>query len=86
MLAALFVIWVVAPFVLLGIANLRSRRWSRRARLTLGIVTLVVTVASLAVYLDDNIVHRTAKAAFVWVAVPPASALVSVIAIGIAAR
>jgi hypothetical protein len=85
MLVVLFVIWVVAPFALLAVANLFSKRWSRKVGLTLCIVTLIVTVASLAIYLDDNIAHRTAKAAFVWVAVPPASVLVSVIAVGIAA-
>ena len=84
MLVVLFVIWVVAPFVLLAVANWLSRRWSKQAGLTLYIVTLIVTVASLAIYVDDNIAHRTAKAAFVWVAVPPASVLVSVIAVGIA--
>jgi len=84
MLVVLFVVWVVSPFVLLGVVNLRSPRWTRRTRLTLCIVTLIVTVASLVIYVDDNIAHRTAKAAFVWVAVPPVSVLVSLIAIGIA--
>jgi len=84
MLVVLFVIWVVAPFVLLAVANLLSRRWSQHTGLTLYIVTLIVTVVSLAIYVDDNIAHRTARAAFVWVAVPPASVLVSVIAVGIA--
>jgi hypothetical protein len=85
MLVLLFVIWVAAPFILLGIANVRSPRWPGRVRLTLCIITLAVTIGSLLIYLDDNIAHRTAKAAFVWVAVPPASVLVSVIAVGIAA-
>ena len=84
MLVVLFVIWVVAPFVLLAVANLLSRRWSQHTGLTLYIVTLIVTVVSLAIYVDDNIAHRTAKAAFVWVAVPPASVLVSLFAVGIA--
>ena len=85
MLVLLFVIWVAAPFVLLGIAVLRSPRWPRRVRLTLCIITLVVTVGSLLIYLDDNFAHRTTKAAFVWVAVPPVSVLISVIAVGMAA-
>ena len=84
MLVVLFVVWVAAPFVLLAVANLLSRRWSKHTNLTLYIVTLIVTIASLAIYVDDNIAHRTAKAAFVWVAVPPASVLVSVLAVGIA--
>jgi hypothetical protein len=85
MLVMLFVIWVAAPFILLGIANVRSPRWPRRVQLTLCIITLIVTIGSLLIYLDDNMAHRTTKAAFVWVAVPPASVLVSVIAVGIAA-
>ena len=75
-----FVAWVLAPFIVLGVANFRSKRWSRRNQIALHVVTFVITVASLAIYLDDNIAHRTAKRAFVYVAVPPAA----VILIGVA--
>lgn len=84
-LVVLFVIWVFAPFAGLGVANLCSKHWSRRTRATLYIATLFVTVASLAVYLDDNIAHRAAKPAFVYVAVPPASLILSAIGVATAA-
>lgn len=48
-------------------------------------VMLVVTLGSLAIYGDDAMGHRTAKAAFVYVAVPPASWLLTAIVVPIAA-
>jgi hypothetical protein len=83
-LAVLFVIWVVAPFAVLGITNLVSQRWPLGVRKTLYIVSLLVTIASLAIYVDDNFAHRTAHPAGVWVAVPPASVILSGVAIAIA--
>jgi hypothetical protein len=80
-----FIVWVLAPFVLLGIANILSARWRRTLCVTLFAVTLFVTAASLAIYLDDSIAHRTAKPAFVYVAVPPAAVLLSAVIIGVAA-
>jgi hypothetical protein len=78
-----FVVWVLAPFALLGVAHFLSGRWSRRNQIALHVVTLVITLASLAIYLDDNIAHRTAKRAFVYVAVPPASVILIGVALGI---
>ena len=80
-----FIVWVLAPFVLLGIANLFWARWGRTLRITLFVVTLFVAAASLAIYVYDSFAHRTAKPAFVYVAVPPALVGVSVIALTIAA-
>jgi hypothetical protein len=85
MLAVLFIIWVFAPFAALGLANLFSPRWQRPVRLTLYVVTLLVTAASLAIYIDNNIARRTAHPAGVWVAVPPASVIISIIAIAVGA-
>ena len=79
-----FVVWVLAPFVLLAIANLFSARWPAKLRTILCLVTLFITIASLAIYLDDNISHRPAKPAFVYVAVPPVSVIVSALVLGIA--
>jgi hypothetical protein len=84
LLAILFVIWVFAPFGLLAVANLLSNSWPVAVRKTLYVVTLVVTVASIAIYLDDNFYHRTAHPAGVWVAVPPVSVILSAVAIAIA--
>ena len=80
-----FLVWVAAPFALLAMANILSTRWPRTVRVTLFVVTLLVTAASLAIYFDDNIAHRTAKPAFVYVAVPPASVIVSAIVLAIVA-
>ncbi len=80
-----FLVWVAAPFALLAMANILSARWPRTVRVTLFVVTLLVTAASIAIYFDDNIAHRTAKPAFVYVAVPPASVIVSAIVVAIAA-
>jgi hypothetical protein len=85
LLIVLFIVWVLAPFAALAVANIVSTRWSRAAQLTLHIATLFVAVASVAVYLDDNISHRAAKKAFVYVAVPPASVIATALAVAAAA-
>lgn len=84
MIILLFLIWVSAPFAILGWANLLASRWPGSVRKTLHVVTLFVAVASLGIYFDDNLAHRTAKPAFVYVATPPATVLLSGLAIGIA--
>lgn len=85
LLALLFVIWILAPFAIMGAANLFSPRWPRPVQVTLCFVTLLATTASIAIYLDDHIAHRTTHPAAVWVAVPPASVIISAIAIAVAA-
>jgi hypothetical protein len=85
LLAVLFVIWIIAPFGLLGFGNFRSKNWPIAVRKTLYAVTLAATAASLAIYLDDSFFHRTAHPAGVWVAVPPASVILSGLAIAIVA-
>src|SRR3954469_5073118 len=84
MLVVLFVVWVSAPFAALAGANLLSPRWPVSLRKTLYIVTIFVAVASLGIYFDDNVAHRTAKAAFVYVATPPASVFLSAVILGVA--
>jgi hypothetical protein len=84
-LLVLFVIWVLSPFVALAWANVVSKRWSILTRVTLHSATLVVTLFSLAVYVDDAPGHRSSRAAFVYVAVPPASWLLIAIVVLMAA-
>jgi hypothetical protein len=84
LLVVLFLIWILAPFGLLAVANILSTRWPSNVRVTLYVITLVVTAGCLAIYLDDSFSHRTAHPAGVWVAVPPASVIVSGIAIAVA--
>jgi hypothetical protein len=81
LLVVLFVIWVMAPFAALAVANIVSTRWPRAVRLTLYVATILAAFASIAVYLDDNISHRTAKKAFVYVAVPPVSVIACAVAV-----
>ena len=84
-LLALFVIWVLAPFVALAWATAVSKRWSVHTRATLYSVMLVATLGSLAVYGDDALGHRRPQAAFVYVLVPPVSCLLAAIALAVAA-
>jgi len=49
-LLAMFVLWDVAPFVGLLLAHRASRLWASSARAALYWVTLLVTLASLAIY------------------------------------
>ena len=85
LIVALFVVWVLSPFVVLGIGHVVAKRWAPSTQTALYWVTLLVTVASIAIYADDAVAHRTAHPAFVYVAVPPASWLASVIALGVGA-
>lgn len=81
----LFVIWVFAPFGLLGVANLLSKSWPLPVRKTLYVLTFVLAAVSLAIYVDDNFTHRTAHPAGVWVAVPAASVMLSAVVLAVAA-
>src|SRR5713101_6472108 len=49
-LLVLFAIWVLSPFMALGLAERVSKGWSVLTRATLHGVMLVVTLASLAIY------------------------------------
>jgi hypothetical protein len=82
LLIALFVVWVLSPFVVLGIGHIVAKRWAPSTQAALYWVTLLVTVASIVIYGDDAVSHRTAHPAAVYVVVPPASWVVSVAALG----
>jgi len=84
-LLVIFVFWVLSPFMAVALADLVSKRWPILTRATLYVVMLVITLGSLAVYGHDALSPPRAKAAFVYVVVPPASWLVIVIAVAIAA-
>lgn len=73
-LLVLFTIWVLAPFVALLWANIVSKRWSAATRATLHCTTLIVMLASLAIYggLVD-VKPAGSPNAFLWVVVPGAS-------------
>jgi uncharacterized membrane protein YsdA (DUF1294 family) len=85
LIIVLFVVWVLSPFVVLGIGHVVAKRWAPSTEAALYWVTLLVSVASIAIYADDAMAHRTAHPAFVYVAVPPASWLASAVALGLGA-
>jgi hypothetical protein len=85
LIIVLFVVWVLSPFVILGVGHVVAKRWAPNTQAALYWVTLLISVASLVIYADDAVAHRTSHPAFVYVAVPPASLLVSAIALGIGA-
>jgi hypothetical protein len=84
-LLVVFFFWVLSPFAVLMWANSLSKRWPALVGSTLEIVTLLVAVASLAIYANDTLHPREAQAAFVYVAVAPASWVFAAIVVGIAA-
>jgi hypothetical protein len=85
LLLAGFVLWIVSPFAVLAWAANASSRWSPITRTTLDVVTLVITLVSLAIY--GAVVWRSAGSPRgpAFVAVPPASWLLIAGARGIAA-
>jgi len=85
LLLVLMALWVLSPFVVLAWANMASKRWSTVTRTALHSVMLILTLGSLAIYGHDALRPRKAQAAFVFVAVPPASWLLIAIIVPIAA-
>jgi hypothetical protein len=85
LLLVVFVVWVLSPFMAISWAMTASKRWSALTRTALYWLTLVVTLGSLAFY--ANLVRPPAgsPAAFVFVAVPPASWVVLAAGISVAA-
>jgi hypothetical protein len=85
LIIVLFVVWVLSPFVILGIGHVVAKRWAPNTQAALYWVTLFATLASLVIYGDDAVAHRTSHPAFVYVAVPPASWFLSTIGVGLGA-
>ena len=85
LLLFLLAIWVLSPFKTLAIAHRMSKGWPVPTRATLYGLIVLVTFASLAIYVDDAFGHRTAQAGFVYVAVPAGSWLLMAIVASITA-
>lgn len=86
LLQLLFTLWVLSPFVVLAIANAVSSRWSGLTGTTLYIVTLILTACSLAIYAYVALGPPRTKIASFFLIVPPASWLLTAIAILTSAR
>lgn len=85
-LLVLFIIWMLSPFAALAWAIVVSTRWALLTRVTLYGVTLVVALGTLAVYGDVVSVKPAGSPnAFLWVLVPPASWVLIVSVVSIAA-
>jgi hypothetical protein len=85
LLLAVFVLWVLAPFVALAWATVVSPRWAGVTRATLYCLTLVLTLGSLAIY--GELVKRPAGSAnaFMFVVTPPVAWVLIAIAVPLAA-
>src|SRR5579864_5476761 len=81
LLLALFALWVLSPFAVLAVANALSNRWSVLISATLHIVTLVLTLSSLAIYGYVSLGPPRARPAPFFVIVPPLSWLFIAIAL-----
>ena len=84
-LLALFVTWVLSPFIALVLADLVSKRWPVRTRTALYVLALVLTLGSVAIYADVAFGPPRPKPAFLFLVVPLASWLLIAIVVGIAA-
>lgn len=72
-LVTLFSMWVASPFIALVLAILKSARWAATTRTTLYGVTIVLTLASLAIYSGlIDLKPAGSPNTFLFVAVPPA--------------
>ena len=83
LLLAMFTVWVISPYVALAAVNIRSR--STSIRRAIRILTLVITVAALAVYALIAFGPPRQKTAPAFVIVPPVSVLLLAFVVGAAA-
>lgn len=84
LLRALFIGWVLSPFVGLAVAFIASKRRSVPARATLYGVTLVIALGSLASYAGMIPMPPGSRPAFVFLVTPFGSWLLLAIAVAIA--
>jgi len=84
-LMGMFTIWVVSPFVGLALADVRSTRWSTRARATVQIGTIVLALCPLIVYGADAVRPLSVHTAFFYLVVPPATWLLAAVVLWLAA-
>lgn len=68
-LILLFTGWVLSPFIVLSLANLRAAGWAPRTRRALDAAMIGVSGLCLAVY-GYNAAARSMKAGFVYLVVP----------------
>ena len=84
LITLLFIVWVLAPFVLLALAERRSRSWSPLAQTTLRAMTLILAAGSLAIYAYRAAFPPRTTGAFLFVIVPPVSVVLVLVALAVA--
>src|SRR5260221_5964523 len=75
LLLVLFAGWVLSPFMVLGLMEIGSKRWSVVSRATTHGVMIVLALCSLAIYGIVALKPPTGPRAFAFLAVPLASFL-----------
>jgi hypothetical protein len=71
-LIAMFLVWVLSPFIGLVMADVRSKRWPARARAIVHWAAIFVALACIAAY-ADVVLRPPAKPASRFLLVPLAS-------------
>lgn len=84
-LMVLFAIWVLSPFMALGLTDVISKPWSSLTRATLYGLMLIVTLGSLLIYGNVAFGPPRSKPASVFLLVPLASWLLLVSVLAVAA-
>ena len=77
-LVLLFSVWVLSPYILLIIFCVRSGNWSARARISLYVIMILISLISLLFY-GGLIFFSGAKPAFVFLVIPLISWIVCLI-------
>jgi hypothetical protein len=73
LLMVIFALWVLSPFVVLGLSDILSKHWSSLTRTAVYSVSLVIAVLTVAIYAEVAFGPPRAKTATLFVIVPPAS-------------
>ena len=81
LITLLFMVWVLAPFALLALAERRSGSWAPATRVTLRALTVLVTVGSLAIYGYRAAFPPHSTGAFLFVIVPPVAVVLVLVAL-----
>src|SRR5690242_2431088 len=85
LLMTLFTLWVLGPFIALGLASLRSKSWLALTRTTLYGVMLIVSVVSLIIYAVVALGPPRPKGATAFVLTPVSSWLLMIVAVSVSA-
>jgi hypothetical protein len=78
-----FIAWVLAPFAVLAWAVPRSVSWAPPTRTTLHVLTLLITIATLALYAYRAAFPPRSTGAFLFVITPPVSMALLLIVLGV---